>query len=303
MSNSLTPKDDYPHLPDEKLEWRESYYFNFVSRDNKTSGFTTIGILPNQEKAEFILALFCDDKQTLYFKEQKTPEQNQYRDFLSDNTLAYKLVEPMKRWKIDFANENLDLHIQWKARFPAFDFGKGSGTSWIGHYEQSGFVKGEAKLSNGREILIDGYSQRDKSWGARDWHIEKWFALHAQFKTYAIGLRKDTVNGISHISGGLSSAKKRTAASQVDLEITHEKGDNKNPTGAFTTINYADGKVTTLHSRLVSPKSFVKFSRDFPNGSTELFEGMAIHEFAKTGEKGTGLIEFLFTQPKAQSSA
>ncbi len=73
--------DDYRHIPEDKLEWRESYYFNFVSRDNKTSGFTTIGILPNQQKAEFILAFFHEDKQTIYFKEQKTLTDNQAKVF------------------------------------------------------------------------------------------------------------------------------------------------------------------------------------------------------------------------------
>jgi len=293
MSNSITPADDYQHIPDEKLEWRESYYFNFVSHDRKTSGFTTIGVLPNQKREEFVLALIHEDKQTIYFKEQE-----QSRNPLSNNTLTFELVEPMQRWKIDFSSEDLDLKIRWKARFPPLDFGRGSGTSWRGHFEQSGVVKGELSLPDGGKSPVEGYSQRDKSWGSRDWHIEKWFALHAQFGTYAIGLRRDTVSGIQYISGGLSSAEKPTPASLVDVEMMYEEGDSKNPTGALTSVRFADGKVTVLRSRLVSPKSFVKFSRDFQNGSTELFEGMAIHECVATGEKGTGLIESLFTKPK-----
>lgn len=290
--------DDYRHIPEEETDWRESYYFNFVSRDNKTSGFTTIGILPNQEKAEFVLALIRENKQTLYFKEQKATVNDQSSSLISDKTLTYKLIEPLQKWEIDFADDNLELHIQWKARFPPFDFGKGSGTSWTGHFEQSGIVIGEAKLPDGRKITIDGYSQRDKSWGPRNWHIENWFALHAQFQTYAIGLRRDTVNGLPHVSGGISSAKKQTTASQVDLEITYGKGDHPDPTGAMATMHFDDGNATTLKSMLISPESFVRFSRSFPKGSTELFEGMAIHECTTTGELGTGLIEFLFTHLK-----
>ncbi len=53
-----------------------------------------------------------------------------------------------------FYQRELDLRIQWKARFPPFYFGKGSETSWTGHFEQSGNINGEAKLPDGRKITI-----------------------------------------------------------------------------------------------------------------------------------------------------
>ncbi len=296
MSTSIKKTDDYLHIPENKLDWRESYYFNFVDTESKTSGFTTIGILPNQKMGEFILALFYEDKQTVYYKEQ-TLSNNQSSSPLSDGTLTYKIVKPMQKWEINTTDENLKVHIDWKARFPPFNFGKGSGTSWKEHFEQSGIVEGEAAFADGRKIRFSGFSQRDKSWGVRDWHIEKWFALHAQFQAYAVGLRKDTVSNSSYVSGGLSSGRKHTAASQVDVQMICGE-DRKTPTGASTTIQYADGKAETIVSKLISPKSFVNFSRSFPKGTTELFEGMALHESTATGEKGTGLIEFLFTHPK-----
>jgi hypothetical protein len=298
MTSSIRKADDYFHIPKEELNWRESYYFNFVNHDNTTSGFTTIGILPNQKKAEYLLALFHNNKQTVYFKEIAT--DNECDNRLSDKTLTYKLIEPLKKWEISFSGQDLELLIQWEARFPSFDFGKGSGTSWIGHFEQSGIARGEAKLRNSRKIRIYGYGQRDKSWGQRNWNIENWFALHAQFQTHAVGLRKDTVNGVPHVSGGRSTARKQTTVSSVDLEITYGEKENRYPIGALTAIHYADGKTGTIRSRLISPRSFATFSRSFPKGTTELFEGMAVQESLTTEEKGTGLIEFLFTHLKSQ---
>ncbi|MGA2386865.1 MAG: hypothetical protein ABSG33_10065 [Candidatus Bathyarchaeia archaeon] len=295
--SSIKKTDDYLHVAEDSLDWRESYYFNFVDAQTKTSGFSTIGILPNQKKGEFILALFHEDKLNIHYKEQTLTDE-QSSSLLSDGALTYKLVEPLRKWDITVADQNLNVHLKWEARFPPFDFGKGSGTSWKGHFEQSGIVEGEAALSDGTKIRIHGFSQRDKSWGPRDWFIENWFALHAQFETYAVGLRKDTVNGASYVSGGLSSASKQAAASQIDLQIKYDDEDGKNPVGASTTIHYEDGRVDTFISKLISPKSFFKFSRSFPKGTTELFEGMAVHESVATGEKGTGLIEFLFTHPK-----
>ena len=297
MPHPIAAADDYRHVPENETEWRESYYFNFVNHDNKTSGFTTIGILPNLKKAEFVLAFFFEDKQTVYFNEKEIPTNDSTQGVLSDNTLIYRLAEPMQKWDISFSNKNLELQMQWKARFPPFDFGECSGTSWKGHFEQSGIMKGEARLPDGRRIPINGYGQRDKSWGPRNWHIEQWFAFHAQFETYAIGLRRDAVKGIQHVSGGAASENKQKPASGVDVEAIYGS-DPQLPIGALTTIKYDNGEETRLSSVLVSPKSYANFSRDFPNGTTQLFEGMAIHDCLTTGEKGTGLIEFLFTHPK-----
>jgi len=298
MSNMVTVADDYFHVAENDLDWRESYYFNFVSHDHRTAGFTTIGVLPNRKKAEFVLFLICEGKPITYFREIELPASDQPPGLMSDNALTYTLLEPMQRWKVDFSGEKLELRITWVSRFPFYDFGRGSGTSWKGHFEQSGVIKGEAVLPNDRRIRIEGYGQRDKSWGPRNWHIEKWFAFHAQFEAYAIGLRRDTANGAVHVSGGISSNNGQIPASQVEFEMIYDSGDERNPSGAVTTIKYANGDSINLRSRLVSPGSFVKFRREFPSGSTELFEGMAIHECSDTGEKGTGLIEFLTTYPK-----
>lgn len=293
MAHSIDEKDDYSHAAGKEAEWRESYYFNFVSSDKKSSGFTTIGILPNQLKKEFIFAFFYDNKQIVHFREEKISTYDQARIALSDNTLTLKLIEPMKKWNIHFKRQDLDLQIEWNARFAPFNFGEGSGTSWSGHFEQSGSINGEANLLGNRIIPISGYSQRDKSWGPRNWHIEKWFALHAQFETEVIGLRKDVVNGISHTSGGLTSEKEQIAISEV--EVTYELDQANNPLNVLTNIKCANGKTISLRSKLISPKSFVKFSRNFEAGSTELFEGLANHQCITTGEEATGLIEFLFT--------
>ncbi len=297
MSQSITEKDDYPHIPDNQAEWRESYYFNFVSSDHKSSGFSTIGILPNQLKQEFILAFFHGDKQIVYFREEKMPAYDPSKIVLSDNVLSYTLIESMKKWAIDFRRDDLELQIEWGARFAPLNFGKGSETSWSGHFEQSGIINGEAKLPGDKIIPIFGYGQRDKSWGLRNWHIEKWFALHAQFETDSIGLRRDIVNGVSYVSGGFTSAKEQVAVSHMD--VTYDTNEVNNPVNVVTNIKYVDGRAMSLKSRLISPTSFVKFSRKFGSGSTDLFEGMAIHDCTPIGEIGTGLIEFLFTHLKS----
>ena len=54
-NNSLfKDSDDLLHNPDKTLKWRESYYFNWIDFNNKISGFSTIGILPNEKRREFV---------------------------------------------------------------------------------------------------------------------------------------------------------------------------------------------------------------------------------------------------------
>jgi len=293
---AVASNDEYSHVPSERPDWRESYYFNFVDLDNGISGFTTIGLLPNLTKREFVFVLFHRDKREIYFIEPEGPIPKDQVSSLSDGRLAYELIEPLKEWRIKFAGENLTADIHWKARFPAYDFGSGSETSWTGHFEQSGHVDGVIKLPSGDRV-IKGLGQRDKSWGHRDWHIESWYALHVQFDSFSIGLRRDIVHGVAPLSGGITSPDRHETISRVDLETGFTDTPARVPVRATTRVYGVDGSHYSLQSSLISPSSFVRFSRPFPGGTTELFENMAIHECEGMKAGGTGLTEWLFTHP------
>jgi len=290
----VVSEDERPHVPSERQDWRESYYFNFVDLTSGISGFTTIGLLPNLRKREFVFALFHDDRRETYFIEPEGLVPQDMAKSLCDRHLSFELAEPLKEWRIRFVREDVAVDLRWIARFPAYHFGGGSGTSWSGHFEQSGHVKGAVKLPDGDRV-VEGLGQRDKSWGHRDWHIESWYALHAQFSSCSIGLRRDIVNGIAHVSGGITSADRHVAISKVDLETEYADAPARVPIRATTRVYGADGSHYTLHSSLISPSSFVRFSRPFPGGTTELYENMATHECEELRERGTGLIEWLFT--------
>lgn len=294
--NTLSEQDEHAHTPSDRKDWRESYYFNWVDLGSGISGFSTIGLLPNVSKREFVFAMFYDDRREVYFREHAGPVSNDFEASLSDGVLSYRIVEPLKEWRISYEGKELRAEIVWPGRFPAYDFGSGSGTSWAGHFEQSGAPHGEVQLADGRVINFNGLGERDKSWGARDWHIESWYALHAQFEDLSIGLRDDKVGGESHASGGISTADGHIAIDSVDLETTTDEEFGM-PVGAITRVLAANGELYTLESRMISPTSFVRFSREFPGGTTELFEEMAVHECKELDESGTGLIEWLFTHP------
>jgi hypothetical protein len=294
----LVDIDEYAHEPNELPDWRESYYFNWVDLDSGISGFSTIGLLPNASKREFVFALFYDGEREAYFVEPDGSVPQDFHESLSDGVLTYELVEPFREWRIRYKGKNLKADIRWVGRFSAYDFGHGSGTSWAGHFEQSGAPHGTIEFPDGKIIEFKGLGERDKSWGTRDWHIESWYALHAQFDDLSIGLRLDTVKGEFHPSGCISTADGHVPIIRVGLDTFFHDENPSLPIGALTKVHGSNGSSYTLKSSLISPTSFVRFERDFSGGRTELFEEMAVHECEELGSQGTGLIEWLFTHPK-----
>jgi len=293
----LSKKDEYLHEHGDRKDWRESFYFNWVDLKSGISGFSTIGLLPNASKREFVLALFYDDKREVHYSEPDGTVSEEIDAALSDGVLSYGLVRPLKQWTLSYRGKALEADVKWTGRFPVFDFGSGSGTSWAGHFEQSGKVSGELRFPDGRTMSFRGLGERDKSWGARDWHIESWYALHAQFDDLSIGLRRDVVHGEVHSSGGITTSDGQVAISRIDLETEFVDKPMRMPLRAVTKVYGADGSQYTLKSTLISSNSFTRFARQFPGGTTELFEEMATHSCAETRKQGTGLIEWLFTHP------
>jgi hypothetical protein len=292
----LEPNVEYLHEAGERPDWRESYYFNWVDTDSGISGFSTIGLLPNVKKREFVFALFYDNRRQAYFMEPEGPVLHEMDPALDDGTLSFKMNEPLDEWRIRYSGSELEAKIRWNGRFPPFEFGEGSGTSWAGHFEQSGTVQGEIKLADGRSLQIDGLGQRDKSWGSRDWHIESWYAFHAKFPDFSIGLRRDVVEGEVHPSGGFSTKDGSVPIRSVDVETQFIDEPITMPVGALTTVITETGGEYRFKSRVLSPTAFVRFEREYGMGRTELFEEMATHHLLGSEKKGTGLIEWLFTK-------
>jgi hypothetical protein len=295
-------QDEYPHTPNSHTNWRESWYFNWVDPKANISGFSTIGLLPNQPKREFVFALFVNGTPEFHFTELKDPIPKDFNASITDGTLGYELVKPHTDWRIHYTSPRLSTEIHWQSRFPPGDFGKASGTSWGRHLEQSGHIKGHIDYPDGRVHHFTGFGQRDKSWGVRDWHIDEWFALHAQFDELMIGLRSDTVKGKKHHSGIISSKEGNVPI--VEISVNTEFKDNfiNKPVKALTQITDAKNRTFTLHSELLHPNAFARYARQFKDGQTELFEIMVIHQCEEISQTGTGLAEWLFTR-KVQSES
>ena len=297
VNSTLSEKDELLHQPSSESKWRESYYFNWVDLQNEISGFSTIGILPNENRREFVFLLFLKERNEIYYKE---PVLVQYEDdidsMLAEKKLSYKLIEPFKKWQIKYDSRRLKFEIIFDTRFPTYTFGVNSSASWHQHYEASGVISGKLILRDNTVIEIKGYGQRDKSWGYRDWHqFDKWYASHFQFKDWSCTFRKDYEGEKIDLSGHISNKEGNTSISELEIETINDKDKYQSPLSATYKITDIKGRSYTIKSKRIKENSFIRFVRNFQDGYTELFEQIVIMKNIDTGEIGTGMMEHLRT--------
>jgi len=297
ISMRLDKSDEYLHKPTEELNWRESYYFNWVDLDNKISGFSTIGIVPNQKRREFVFLLFLPDNNEIYYKE---PSLENYNDdintMLREKRLEYQLIKPFKKWQINYTSRKISFKITFDTRFPTYNFGVDSSASWHQHFEASGRIDGTIIFKSGEKVQIKGYGQRDKSWGYRDWHqFDRWYAGHFQFKEWSCAFRKDQIKQKIDLSGHISNNLDNIPLKAVSINTLLDKDQFKSPLSSVYILTDINDTQHKIKARRVKKDSFIRFVREFEGGLTELFEQMVIMEDLDTGEIGSGMMEHLRT--------
>ncbi|MHA1671568.1 MAG: DUF7065 domain-containing protein [Promethearchaeota archaeon] len=297
LPSGLNEEDELLHQPTDELKWRESYYFNWTDLANKISGFSTIGIVPNENKREFVFLLFLKDRNEIYYKEPRLLEYDKdINVMLRDKKLSYMLIKPFNIWNISYNSRKIRLDLTFETRFPTHNFGKDSSKSWHQHFESSGVITGNLTYKNGKNIKINGYGQRDKSWGFRDWHqFDKWYAGHFQFKDWSCAFRKDYSKKKIDLSGHVSNKEGNILLSSLNIETLNDKDQFKSPISAIYEFEDKKGNLYEIKASRMFKNSFIRFARDFQGGFTELFEQMVIMENVNTGEIGTGMMEHLRT--------
>ncbi len=295
----LNKSDEYLHKPTKELKWRESYYFNWVDLENKISGFSTIGILPNEKRCELVFLLFLKDRNEIYYKEPLLDKFDEdINTMLREKRLSFVLIDPFKEWQINYISRNLSFDITFETRFPTYNFGADSSASWHQHFEASGKIFGIINFKNGKSIKISGYGQRDKSWGYRDWHqFEKWDAGHFQFEKWSCAFRKDKIKQKVDLSGHISNKSDNIPLKEVLIETELDRDQFKSPLSSIYNITDINDNHYKIKAQRLKKESFIRFVREFEGGFTELFEQMVIMEDLDTGEIGSGMMEHLRTIP------
>jgi len=102
---------------------------------------------------------------------QALPAGAQKFDMQARNSLRVKMLEPLKRYKIDYDKEGFEMDLGWEAVGPCHELKTGdSGQQATAkfHIEQPGRLKGTIRR-HGEVFPIDCFSMRDTSYGAREY--------------------------------------------------------------------------------------------------------------------------------------
>jgi hypothetical protein len=294
---TLAERDELLHRPATDSNWRESYYFNWVDLQNKVSGFSTIGLTPNEKKREFVLALFVDNQTEVHYQEPALTEYtSNINAMLQDGKLAYKLITPFKLWQLSYKSTKLKFELSFKTRFPTYNFATDSSGSWHHHFEASGIIKGRIEYANGTTKNVSGYGQRDKSWGQRDWHkFDHWFAGQFQFRNWTCAFRKDYLQGRIDLSGYMASKDGSYPLNEMEIETVNDADRFYTPKSSTYVFSDSEGNRHIIESERIGKNTYFRFARNFPEGYTELFEQMVIMKDKDTGEIGSGMSEYLRT--------
>ena len=184
------------HPTADENAWSESYYFNFVDPVSQLAMFTRMGFRPGDGWADALHVVYLQGKRVAftYGRRDIGADLTEYNGDLTAGGLTITLDEAHKKWRIQYegsaqdivdasvllqrsklrpegwftaATLSMDLTFDCITE-PHFTHSEDGSTGAYGHFEQSGRVRGQIKLSD-QSWQVDGYGVRDKSWGPRDW--------------------------------------------------------------------------------------------------------------------------------------
>ncbi len=85
-----------------------------------------------------------------------------FADFRLPNTLRHQVVEPMRRYRLSYAELGMELDLEWTALMGPHVLGEASPQHC--HFDQPGHMRGSVTLQ-GERIEVDCYAMRDRTWG------------------------------------------------------------------------------------------------------------------------------------------
>lgn len=250
----ISEKDEGRHPAGAGNLWNESYYFNFYDSQTQIGGFTRIGLQENIKKSNVWCLLLKDGKPAYSHFILELPHTGTGMDQgVTVGGLTYRVLEPLKRFKIEYKDRDTQLDLTWEAVHPVKEIGEKKGelpqNIASAHYEQGGIVTGTVTIK-GRSYPIQGFGMRDHSWGIRDWEgVKNWMALWPIFgkdlliTAIRITLSDDKVIHTGFIFDGkgnidvvevepkLELAEDGLTQKSVNLRVKDERGARREITG------------------------------------------------------------------------
>jgi len=185
-----TAADERHHEPDADPLWNESHYLDFFSPDGRLGGYVRIGKYPNLGVIWYWACVVGADRPLVTVIDHTVPlpanpasleirteglwaDHNVETPFdhLSLGLEAFGLAhdDPAEVYTGAYGTKTpIAFDLEWERDGEVFRY-----PDWLPRYEIPCRVYGEILLGD-ETIELDGFGQRDHSWGQRDWWSTGW---------------------------------------------------------------------------------------------------------------------------------
>jgi hypothetical protein len=174
----MTIADFFGEGRDDNPYWNESVWFSVSIPERHIHGMIQYYFRPNMGMLNGGPCLWDRDNRyqwnCLHYQWshlQAMPAGAKKFDMTARNSLSCKVIEPLRRYKLDYDKDGMRLDLEWTAIGPCHELKTGDpgqqATAKF-HIEQPGRMQGTI-TRHGEAMAVDCFSMRDTSYGARDY--------------------------------------------------------------------------------------------------------------------------------------
>jgi len=296
-------------------EWQDRFYFNIHDREGKFAAITGLGAFPNRKPfgphgmvQAYLFAVYNGQ----HYAYLNVRPINADREEMQAGTLSYSILEPLRAWRVEIADEanGIKGSLVFRARCPLYTF---SPIHWQDgdrlvahqlHYTQSGLYEGS--FSIGGDTFTGLLGMRDRSWGVRDMaNVPMWYWISAQFARFCISAWLwETPDGeVIHVDGGIIPEEgEPRRVTNIEHELELWPGTKRPKVGRFT-LTTADGERVSLDAAEIETIFLARTPNAWSDSDAKALAeadanafGFDQHcRFQMNGETGYGIVEYMFT--------
>jgi len=290
-------------------EWQDRFYFNIHDRNGEFAAITGLGAFPNRNVMQGYLFSVHGGQHSAYLQVRSLEND---REVMQAGTLSYSVVEPLKTWRLEIADEASGIQgsLEFQERCPLYRF---SPIEWQNgehlvvkqmHYTQAGVYDGS--LTIGGRTFTDLVGMRDRSWGVRDMaRVPFWAWISAQFGEFCISawLWETPEGEVIHADGGIIH---ETGEVRPVTKIEHELElwpGTKRPKAARYRLTIANGEVESLTATEIETIFLAPGMARWSDSDAEALKQAdatafgfdQLCRFELNGETGYGIVEYMVT--------
>ncbi|KXJ88663.1 phosphotransferase enzyme family protein [Microdochium bolleyi] len=296
-----TAEDEQQHEPGPEKDWNESWYFDFVGKEQGVAGWVRLGLVPNREGNWYQATVTREGEPTVMVSDFMAPRPDKLHVKTAKIEATHELLEPLKKFRL-----TLRASGHHHAQKPFFDASEAETTLGLDlrfdtagvpyryrittRYEIPCLVSGTITLQDSTISLDRVPGQRDHSFGVRDWWSMDWvwasFHMENGLHYHATDLRLPDVPRI-----GMGYSQRDATATEIEqLECDEIKDTSGLVTAMTMTIKLLGSDEQTLAK--VTPVRHTALKLPSPDTRVALFDRAWAEVETQDGEKGVGWFEW-----------